>query len=221
MALRELKTLALEMRLEKQMSYSQIKKLVPVARSTLSVWLRKYPLSEERIRELRDKSEVRIERCRETKRRKRQERFLGYKAEEKLRIGTLTDRDLMMLGLALYWGEGGKVSRGQLSISNTDPGMMKVVVAWLKRVLNVEISQMSVRVQMYKDMDIDQVRSFWSKELKIPLANFSKPHMKKTERSGLTHKGLFGHGTCEIRVYKTEIMERTMASLEVLSGYFD
>ena len=52
-------------------SYSQIKTILKVSKSTLSLWLRDYPLSRQRIRELRDWSEQRIEKCRETKRKKK------------------------------------------------------------------------------------------------------------------------------------------------------
>ncbi len=44
------KTIAL--RKEKQISYSQIKKILKVSKSTLGLWLRNYSLSEERIKEL-------------------------------------------------------------------------------------------------------------------------------------------------------------------------
>ncbi|KKU59705.1 MAG: hypothetical protein UX81_C0007G0015 [Parcubacteria group bacterium GW2011_GWA2_47_12] len=56
-------------------SYSQIKKAVKVSKSTLSVWLEKYPLSDARIRELRDWSAERIEHYIATRKRNR-ENFL-------------------------------------------------------------------------------------------------------------------------------------------------
>jgi len=42
---------ALRLRTEKQMSYSQIKKILKVSKSTLSYWLRNYPLTEKNIYE--------------------------------------------------------------------------------------------------------------------------------------------------------------------------
>ena len=48
-----LKEKAIRLRLEKQLGYSSIRKLVPVSKSTLSNWLRNFPLTEERIRELK------------------------------------------------------------------------------------------------------------------------------------------------------------------------
>lgn len=60
------------------MSYSQIKKILKVSKSTLSLWLRNYPLSKQRIRKLRDWNEQRIEKCRETKRKKKEERLKQF-----------------------------------------------------------------------------------------------------------------------------------------------
>ena len=75
MALRELKEKALKMR-KQGMSYSQIRAEVKVSKSTLSLWLRDLPLSNARIRELRDFSAVRIEKCRNTKAEKKQSRLI-------------------------------------------------------------------------------------------------------------------------------------------------
>jgi len=59
---------AIALRKERQMSYSQIKKILKVSKSTLSLWLRNYPLPEEKIKELQKKgwerSEAAIERFR-------------------------------------------------------------------------------------------------------------------------------------------------------------
>ena len=64
---------ALDLR-KQGMSYTQIKKTLKVGKSTLSVWLRKYPLSKERIKELRNNNERRIEKFRETMKQKKQEK---------------------------------------------------------------------------------------------------------------------------------------------------
>lgn len=220
MAKRALKARVLELRLNKQLSYSQIKKLVPVSKSSLSLWLRNYPLSEKRIRELRDWSEVRIEKYRETRRQQREARFRRYVVEEKAKIGNFTKRDLLIAGLAIFWGEGGKTSRGQLTISNTDPSMMRLVKYWFIEILGFTNDKIRVRLQLYKDMNIKQQFKYWSRQLNLPQSSFTKPLIKITTTDKFTHKGLFGHGTCELKVFSTEAEERMLASLHVLSDYF-
>ncbi|MCX6713082.1 MAG: helix-turn-helix domain containing protein, partial [Candidatus Vogelbacteria bacterium] len=60
---------AVKLRLEGK-SYSEIKNLLGISKSTLSGWLEDYPLSKERIKELRDWNPRRIENFRNTMRNK-------------------------------------------------------------------------------------------------------------------------------------------------------
>ena len=89
-------------------SYSEIKSLLKVSKSTLSLWLRDYPLSQEKIRELRDWNQKRIENYRETRRRQRESILNDIYKHEKDVILPLSKRELFLTGLFLYWGEGGK-----------------------------------------------------------------------------------------------------------------
>lgn len=52
-------------------SYSMIKEEIGISKSTLSGWLRDFPLSDKRISELQSNSEIRIEKCRATKQKKK------------------------------------------------------------------------------------------------------------------------------------------------------
>lgn len=75
MVKREERARALRLRRQGK-SYSQIKKEIGVSKSTLSCWLRTYPLNKkqiEKLMKLRATSEVRIERYRETMRKKKRE----------------------------------------------------------------------------------------------------------------------------------------------------
>ena len=56
-------------------SYSQIKSALKVSKSTLSYWLKDFPLSEKRIKELRDNNPRRIEKYRATRLKKKKERL--------------------------------------------------------------------------------------------------------------------------------------------------
>ena len=136
------------------MSYSQIKKLLKASKSTLSLWLRNYPLSKQRIRELRDWNEQRIERCRETKRKKKEKRLNLFYKEQKRIILPFNKRELFLVGLFLYWGEGSKSELSKLSVSNTDPSIIKFFIAWLIKNLLVPKEKIKIQLHLYNDMDI-------------------------------------------------------------------
>ncbi len=202
------------------MSYSQIKKILRVSKSTLSLWLRNYPLSKQRIRELRDWNEQRIEKCRETKRKKKEERLKKVYKEQKGLIFPFTKRELYLAGLFLYLGEGSKSKEAMLSVSNTDPSVIKFFMTWLIKSQNISKNRLKIHLHLYKNMDILKEIKFWSNLLNIPTSQFNKPYIKKTTTKNINHKGGFGHGTCNISVGNARLTERILMGLKTISDYY-
>jgi transcriptional regulator with XRE-family HTH domain len=210
---------ALELRIKKKMSYSQIKKILGVSKSTLSYWLRNYPLSKERIRELRDWSEVRIEKFRQTMKVKREKRLKRLYEEEKRIWLPFLKRELYVAGLFLYWGEGVKALKSSVSLNNTDPKVVKFYLYWITKALKIPKRKIKVYVHLYSDMDINKALNFWSKELKIPLSQFNKPYVKSSKKANIDHRG-FGHGTCGLIVNDVRLKEKIMMGIEAVADYY-
>ena len=205
---------AIKLRLEGE-SYSQIKEIIGVSKSTLSYWLKDYPLSEKRIRELRDNNPRRIERYRATRIRKKQERLEKIYQEEKKRILPLTKRDILIAGLFLYWGEGGKTKESQLCVSNTNPATIKFFIKWLG-ILGISRDEIKIRLHLYKDMQEKKEIEFWSKELVIPKTQFRKSYIKSSNMSSITYKIKFNHGTCNAILDDARITEKIFADLKII-----
>lgn len=203
------------------MSYSQIKKILNVGKSTLSLWLRDYPLSKQRIRELRDWNEQRIERCRETKRKKKEERLRNFYQEQKRFIFPFNKRELYLAGLFLYWGEGSKSQPTMLSISNTDPSIINFFITWLIKILKVPKEKLKVHLHLYKDMNIKQELQFWSKILNIHYKQFTKPYIKKSSTESIKHKGGFGHGTCNVRIGGARLSEKILMTIKAITDRYN
>lgn len=196
---------------KKGYSYSQIRSLVSVSKSTLSEWLREYPLSEKRIRELRDFNPRRIEKYINTMARKRQAKYDSAFQKAEKSIGVVSKRDLFILGFALYWAEGGKTRRNSVTFGNTDPSMLKVFLKWLI-LLGIPASAIKVKLHLYKDMDEKANIDFWRKTLGVKVSQFTKTYTKESKLTDLTYKNGFGHGTCNI------ICHNTILSMYVLMG---
>ena len=214
---------ALDLR-KQEMSYSQIKKILKVSKSTLSLWLRNYPLPEEKIKELQKKGwergEAAIERFRNTMRKKKEKRLKEiYEVQKKL-ILPLNNRELFLAGLLLYWGEGTKYRRDGLSVSNSDPSIIKFFIYWLNKSLDIPKKKMRVYLHLYNDMNIDKELEYWSRMLKIPLTQFSRPYIKKTSSTRINHKGGFGHGTCNVRINSVPLAEKIFMSLKAISDRY-
>jgi hypothetical protein len=215
----KLRQKAIKLRL-KGMSYNQIKPLLGVSKSSLSLWLQDYPLSEERLRSLRDFSEVRIEKFRQTMQVKREKRFAETYQKEKAKHLPLSNRELFIAGLFLYWGEGMKGLKRSLALYNTNPQMMKFGLYWYIKILKIPPEKIKIRLHLYSDMNIKKETAFWSKELKFPLSRFFNPYIKKSKKADIKYKGGFGHGTCGLIVNDVFLKERVMAALQAIADYY-
>lgn len=218
MALRDKKNEAQRMR-KAGASYSQIKAALTVSKSTLSLWLRDMPLPDKRLRELRDHNAVRIERYRETRRKTREARWADVRNRAAKDIGKLSRREILIAGLWLYWGEGGKTKLWTTSVSNNDPAMIRFFIQWLT-LLGVPRERMRVHMHFYSDMDIKGETLYWSRSLGLPLSAFRKPYVKESKQSGLTYPQKFKHGTCNLLYENRDVSEYVLQALEYIRSVF-
>jgi len=201
-------------------TYSEIRKELKIAKSTLSDWLSKYPLTEFQLSLLmknkKNKRYVAIEKNRITKQKKREARLEWVFLEQKEKWKSLTQREIELAGLFLYWGEGAKRMNGPISLNNTDPQVLKFTLYWLTYGLKIPKEKIKVFMHLYSDMNIQKSIEFWSKELKMPKTQFAKPYIKPSKRSNLTHKG-FGHGTCGLLVSSIRLKEQIMMGISAIA----
>ena len=217
MALYEKRVKARTLRLQ-GLSYSEIKDSLKVSKSTLSVWLKEMPLTNEKINELRAHSPRRIERFRKTMTKKREARVKEASIKATHDFGTLTKREIFIAGLFLYWGEGGKTNPYAITLSNTDPGMIRFYMMWLRN-LEIPHEKIRIRLHLYSDMDIEKEILFWSKTTHAKKQQFMKPSIKKSLHPELSERG-FGHGTCNVIVRGRDVTEYTIQLIKYMQSAF-
>ncbi|OGM93359.1 hypothetical protein A2333_02875 [Candidatus Wolfebacteria bacterium RIFOXYB2_FULL_49_7] len=201
-------------------SYSQIKSELGVSKSTLSGWLKEYPLSKEQFGEL-NVVERRVESYISTCKIRKEQILKEVYDKEKKEIFPLSKRDLFVAGLFLYWGEGGKTDKGSLVLSNTNPAVIKFGVYWMENTLGVKKDKITARLHLYKDMNIDDEINFWSKELGFKKDQFSNPYIKNSNKAALTYKVGFGHGTCNIRIGNVILRNKVLMGLKAVEDHFN
>ena len=158
------------------------------------------------------------ERFRETARNKRLNRLKQVLDKQLKELLPLSDKELFLAGVFLYWGEGAK-KHGIISISNTDPRVVRFALYWMTESLNIPKVKIGVNLHLYKDMDIEETINFWSTILDIPKNQFRKPYIKKTNREGLTYKS-FGYGTCRLYAGSVELSEKIAMSIKAISDFY-
>ncbi len=202
---------------QKGMSYSKIKTVLNVSKSTLSNWLSGVVLSKEQLSKLKEITPQKIERYRETMKIKKTARLETVFQKAQSDIGILSQRDLFVAGIALYWGEGTKAQPAHVALTNTNPAMLQFFLKWID-IFNIDKSKIRIRLHLYNDMDIKKSMQFWSKELSIPLAQFRKPYIKKTSSFSITYRNSFKMGTCSVTYGNAPLYEYIMMCIKVLES---
>lgn len=130
-------------------------------------------------------------------------------AEGRERIGRLSDRDLLIAGTALYAGEGSKNDR-DLRFSNSDPRMVALFCAWLRRFFDVDESRLRVRLYLHEGLDVDAAVAFWSALTAIPAHQFGRVYRARPDPSIRKAKHEYG---CIGVVYSCARTHRTIMGL--------
>jgi hypothetical protein len=200
-------------------TYSEIRKKVRVSKSTLSLWLKQYPLSECQLTRVVKKRYQAIEKFRVTMWLKQKKRLASYYLDVKKQLLPFTKKELFLAGLMLYWGEGNKASMHTISINNTDPQVIQFTLFWYLRGLGIKKSKIKVYLHLYKDMNIKQEITYWSNTLSIPKTQFIRPYIKNSKRSDIDQRG-FGHGTCAIVTHNTVLKGKILMGMQCIADYY-
>ena len=167
------------------LSYSEILKKISVAKSTLSLWLRSVGLARKQKQRLTEKRLAAALRGSIKKREQRIATTNEIKTKARNEIGKLSNRELWLTGVALYWAEGTKQKEHNVSqkvkFSNTDPIMIKVFLRWLQNICGIPKSEISFRISLHETAinKLDKVQKYWAKITGLPINNFQKIDWKK------------------------------------------
>ena len=178
-------------------SYNLIMKKVPVAKSTLSLWLADIPYSANSLVQNRMRGAT-LNVTKWHQERKRHSLDQAMK-EACIDLGTLSKRDLFILGIGLYIGEGSK-TQNQVRIVNSDPQVICLAIRWFEEAFGLSKQHFSPTIHLYPDNDVQESLLFWADVTGIPLSQFGKPHIDTREKKS-KKKGLLRHGTAHLYVY--------------------
>lgn len=217
-----LKQKAIRLRKEKEWSYNAIRKELCVPKSTLHEWLKNFPLSRERIKELRranwKKNEAKIELFRTTMAEKRERRRQEVYEIYREKFNNLSEDSFFAGGLMLYLAEGGKKDDYRICIANTDVQVRKFFMEWLNSFFDVDKGQLKAELHLYPTMDISKEKLFWKTELGFEDGQFYKTQIRELKKSSFSYPESFRHGTCSLVVTsvkkKTEIMMAIKAFMD-------
>lgn len=179
------------------LSYNEILRHVPVAKSTLSVWLKDVGLAKEQRQRLTEKRRAAQQKAQEASRNKRIVRETEIIKVAQKEIGRINKREFWLIGAALYWAEGSKQKANlvsqKVSFNNSDPGMILFFDRWLKKACGRKQNEIAYSLYIHKTGDLERAKNFWGALLDTTIERvYFKKHAPKTNRRNIqdTYFGL-------------------------------
>ncbi len=208
---------AIELR-KQGLSYSEILDEIPVAKSTLSDWLHSVGLSKHQKQRLTEKKPEAIKKggaAKHAQRIAKTEEMWGEATEE---VGSLTQRELWLIGTTLYWAEGSKEKEyrpgSRVALINSDPNMICFFLYWLKVVCGKDLSDITFDIYIHElqKARTQEIIDFWAETIGCDPVHFQHIYYKKgnpkTQRKNV---GKTYHGIIKINVKSSSSLNRRIA----------
>ena len=217
-----LKLNAIKLRRDGQ-SVIEIAKTLKVAKSTASLWTRDIILTQDQTKILKQNSILGAEKGRIkgslSQKLARLKRIEDSNKQGQIEINQLTNRELDIAGLCLYWSEGSKRNR-RIELCNSDPAVILMYIKWLERVYKIPRSELHCYVginEAHKHRE-NEVKKHWSLLTQVPLSSFTKTSFKKYPLKKVFENFNEHYGTLAVRVTRpARIFYRILGKIHAIS----
>ncbi|MGW7817038.1 hypothetical protein ACWGLF_02690 [Streptomyces puniciscabiei] len=175
----DLRDRARELRLQ-GWTYDQIQVELGCSKSSISLWVRDLPRPERR--DPSEQAKLASQKRWEHELAIRDEARQKTKEEAQCEIGALSDREVFLAGVVLYWAEGAKDKsysrRERLQFINSDPNVISFYLRWLD-ILGVERERLRFRVSIHESANVTAAEEFWAALAGVEPSTFQKATLKK------------------------------------------
>ncbi|MEK7538681.1 MAG: hypothetical protein AAB552_02465 [Patescibacteria group bacterium] len=191
-------------------SYKEIEQELRIPKSTLSGWFGSSDWSQKIKSEVntiaRNGHVLRIEELNRVRAENLEKLYEQARREALEDFEVLKFHPIFIAGIMLYWGEGDKASPHRVSLTNTDPAMIKVFMFFLKKVCGIDEGKIRAWLLLYPDIEETSCKKYWAKEADLQNITFTKSIVitgkHKTKR--------LGHGVCTILVSSRYFKEKML-----------
>ncbi len=212
------KNQALRLR-EQGKSLQEISDKLGISKSTISFWCRDVELSPEQILRLHKKASKAAYKGAQVQYNQRIERIKEGRRVGRAQIKRLSQRDLLLVGLGLYWGEGTKKTR-QVRVSNSEPEVIRIMIKWFRQVWDIEPARFALRIGI-NDIHrsrVKEIERYWSNQTGIPQKQFCRTTLIKVKNKKHYDNFPVYHGTARLEVRRpAEIYYKIMGLIDALA----
>lgn len=192
-------------------SFNEISAKVGVPKSSVSNWVKDIVISDVHKLKLfaRSRSIESIEKRRQSRLANELTKRDMVSSLAKKDIGSLGKQELFMIGVMLYFAEGGKSKRGLVRFSNSDPRMIQIMMRFFREACVVPESKFKGHIHTHQLKQVKPSEKYWSEITGIPKAQFFKTYYKES-KTGLIDSvaktnRILTYGTFDIYVCDTNL----------------
>lgn len=192
---------------KKGKSYREIAIITSVSKSSISQWCKnlKIPLFARKILEKKNKWDREVlarNNLLKTERVKKENQKIREESSPEIR--PLSKYELLLVGSALYWGEGWKKENpGKyhgICFVNSDPDMIRTFLNFLRKVIKIPEEKIKVNIHLHPNIETLPTINFWSKITKIPKERFNITRQISKSSQRKRPKNSLPYGTLKIDV---------------------
>lgn len=200
------------------LSYREILEKIPVAKSSLSLWLKSVGLSKSQKQRLTEKK---LASARRGALKKKEDRILRtevIKEAAEKEVGKLTKREKWLVGTALYWAEGSKEKEwspgSRTQFINSDCLMVKFFLNWLISICKIDKNMLTFDIYVHDNHRhrIGEIIKYWSTQTNVNESEFKHIYFKrdkvKTKRKNV---GNSYFGIIKINVKQSSSLNRKIS----------
>ncbi len=172
------------------LSYSEILKQIPVAKSTLSVWFVDVGLAKKQKQLITEKRIAGRLRGIESIKRNKIKRIKDIKDLAKSEVPLLIQDPFWLTGVILYWCEGAKerTDACRIKFTNMDLQMHKLFLMWVRKYLPIREDTLFFELFIHEKANIEKAMRYWMQNLSFSedkLRVYFKKHNPKTKRKNI------------------------------------
>lgn len=199
------------------LSYNEIRRHVPVAKSTLSLWLRSVGLATPQRQRLTEKKLAAARRGGQKVHAERLARVRRIMAEAESEVQRRLGMGdwLWLVGAVLYWGEGAKPkvwrSAQHVQFTNMDPDMIILMRQWLIQRCGVSASSIHYSLYIHEKADIPRAQLFWAERIGVQPGGVRTYFKRHNASSRRRNTGQTYYGTMRIDVRRSTDLNRRIA----------
>jgi hypothetical protein len=135
------------------------------------------------------------------------------KIKARLLIPDLNTSSKMLILSCLYWGEGNK---NELSLINSDPGLIKIFIDCLLEI-GVKKDDLRVTLRLFDNLSKNKAIEYWSKALCLEKTAINNVNIITGNK-----KGKLMYGMCRVRVRKShEYFKLVISMIDLLRFSFN